>query len=52
MLRLMLGEMSAIVLGSQRVSSAKIQEEGFLFEFPGLRKALQFLFKKEINHKL
>lgn len=51
-LKLMLGEMSTILLGSQRVNSSKIQEEGFLFEFPSLRKALQFLFKKEKNFKI
>lgn len=51
-LRLMLGEMSMILLASQRVDSSKIQEEGFLFEFPSLRKALQFLFDKEENFKI
>jgi len=51
-LRLMLGEMSTILLGSQRVDGSKIQEEGFLFEFPSLRKALQFLFSKEENFKI
>ena len=52
MVKLMLGEMSTIVLASQRVDCSKIQEEGFLFEFPSLRKALQFLFKKQKNHSL
>ncbi len=51
-LQLMLGEMSVILLGSQRVDSSKIQEEGFLFEFPSLRKALLFLFRKEKNFRI
>lgn len=50
--RLMFGEMSALLLGNKRVSSSKIENKGFLFEFPSLRKALQFLFKKEINYKI
>ncbi len=45
--RLVFGEMSVLMLSSQRVSSAKIEKEGFLFEFPSLRKALQYLLKKQ-----
>ncbi len=44
--KLLFGKMSAVLLESQRVSSAKIEAEGFLFEFPALRKALQFILKK------
>lgn len=51
-IKLMLGEMSTILLSSQRVDSSKIQEEGFLFEFPSLRKALKFLFNKEKKYNL
>lgn len=50
--KLLLGEMSTIVLSSQRVNSSKIQEEGFLFEFPSLFKALKFLFNKEDSFKI
>jgi len=45
-LKLFLGEMSTILIDSQRVSSSKIEEKGFLFEFPSLRKALQFLYSR------
>jgi len=50
--KLMFGEMSALLLGNKRVSSSRIEGKGFLFEFPSLRKALQFLFKKENNYKI
>ena len=52
MVKLIMGEMSALLLESQRVNSAKIEEEGFLFEFPSLRKALQYIFKKEKTYTL
>ncbi len=42
-LKLMLGEMSAIVLGGSRISSEKIQKAGFQFSFPKLREALEDL---------
>ncbi|OEK07026.1 TIGR01777 family oxidoreductase [Roseivirga misakiensis] len=42
-IKLMLGEMSTIVLGGSRVSSAKIQREGFEFKYPKLDKALDDL---------
>ena len=44
MLKLMLGEMAAIVLEGNKVSSAAIQQEGFKFEFDALDKALADLF--------
>lgn len=40
-LELFLGEMSEVVLKGQRVSSEKIQHQGFLFEFTDLEKALR-----------
>jgi len=43
-LKLLLGEMSQIVLGSQLVSADKIQEEGFVFEFPQLEHALKNIY--------
>jgi hypothetical protein len=43
-LRLMLGEMSAVVLNSNRVSAEKIERAGFQFEFPALESALGEIF--------
>ena len=40
-LRLMYGEIASALLGSSRVSSGKIQNEGFHFKFPTLTEALQ-----------
>ena len=42
-LKLLLGERSHLLLDSQRVSSQKLQMEGFAFEFPNLRPALEDL---------
>lgn len=42
-LKLVLGEMSHIVLSSQLVSSDKIEEEGYTFEYVNLAKALEDL---------
>ena len=43
-LKLVLGEMAAIVLGGNRVSSQKIQKAGFEFEYPELKKALKNIY--------
>jgi uncharacterized protein len=43
-LKLVLGEMAAMVLGGNRVSSQKIQKSGFEFEFSELEPALKELF--------
>lgn len=43
-LKLLLGEMAAMVLGGNRVSSQKIQKAGFEFEFPELKGALRDIF--------
>ncbi len=43
-LKLVLGEMAAMVLGGNRVSSHKVQKAGFEFEFPDLEPALKDLF--------
>lgn len=45
-LRLVLGEMAAIVLGGNRVSSQKIQKAGFDFDFPDLIPALKHIYHK------
>lgn len=46
-LKLVLGEMAAMVLGGNRVSSQKIQKAGFEFEFPELKGALKEIFSKK-----
>lgn len=43
-LRLVLGEMSAVILNSNRVSAEKIREAGFEFKWPGLIAALRDIF--------
>lgn len=45
-LRLILGEMSAVVFNSNRVSAEKVTKAGFVFEFPDIEEALQDIFKK------
>lgn len=45
MLRLLLGEMHKIVTSSQHVSSRKILDSGFQFQFASLSKSLQNLLK-------
>jgi hypothetical protein len=42
-MKLMLGEMSSIVLGGNRVSAEKIEDKGFKFTYPTLDKALRNL---------
>ena len=44
-LKLVLGEMAAMVIGGNRVSSQKIQKAGFVFEFPELEGAVKDIFK-------
>jgi uncharacterized protein (TIGR01777 family) len=43
-LRLLVGEMAAMVLNGSRVSPAKIEETGFRFQYPELKPALKNLF--------
>lgn len=45
-LKLLLGEMSTIILNGNRISSAKIEKEGFVFNYPNLDAALQNGIKK------
>ncbi|SDD48053.1 hypothetical protein SAMN04488104_103218 [Algoriphagus faecimaris] len=45
LLQLILGEMAAMVLGGNRVSSQKIQKAGFEYEFENLAVALRDLFR-------
>lgn len=44
-LKLIMGEMSSVVLGSQLVSSKKIEDEGFNFLFINLRQAIKDIYK-------
>ncbi|WP_394750486.1 TIGR01777 family oxidoreductase [Spongiimicrobium salis] len=46
-LKTILGEMAAVVLGSQRVSSKKIEGEGFIFNFRNICLALNNLYTKQ-----
>ncbi|GAB3589140.1 epimerase [Hymenobacter daeguensis] len=46
-LKLAMGEMSEIVLASQRVSAQKVLAQGFTFEYPKLREALEALYAAE-----
>ena len=46
-LKLAMGEMSEIVLASQNVSDRKVLAQGFTFEYPELRGALEALYGTE-----
>jgi NAD dependent epimerase/dehydratase family enzyme len=42
--KLLLGEMSVIILGSTKVSAQKIESEKFVFKYPGLPEALKQIY--------
>ena len=44
-LKLAMGEMSEIILGSQRVSADKVLSQGFTFEYSTLRQALESFYE-------
>jgi uncharacterized protein (TIGR01777 family) len=46
-LNLMMGEMSEIVLASQRVSAEKVLRQGFTFEYPYLKPALESFYGEQ-----
>lgn len=46
-LRLLLGKMSQLLLDSQRVSSKKIADRGFNFQYPNICAALEALYRPE-----
>jgi len=43
-LKLLLGEMSTIVLGSTKVSAQKIEDAGFRFKYPAVKEALAEIY--------
>jgi uncharacterized protein (TIGR01777 family) len=45
-LKLFLGELAAIILSSQKVSSQKIIKEGYNFKFPDIKESLEDILKK------
>ncbi|UOR05611.1 TIGR01777 family oxidoreductase [Hymenobacter aerilatus] len=46
-LKLLMGEMSEIVLASQRVSADKVLQHGYRFEYPHLQEALEEIYEPE-----
>ncbi|WP_339708811.1 TIGR01777 family oxidoreductase [uncultured Kriegella sp.] len=46
-LKILLGKMSYLLLASQRVSSKKIEEEGFVFEYQNICRALEEIYRNE-----
>jgi uncharacterized protein (TIGR01777 family) len=44
LLKLWLGEMAVVVLGSTRTSAAKIEQEGFQFKYPDIEAALEEIY--------
>lgn len=50
-IKTILGEMSYLVLASQRVSSRKIEESGFTFEHQNISGALQSIYGKDVSEK-
>lgn len=45
LLKIMVGEMSSMVLNSQRVSSKKIQDQGFVFQYKNIKENFKAIFK-------
>lgn len=45
-MRLVLGEMSAVILNSNRISAEKTLATGFTFQYPVLEEALQSIFQR------
>src|SRR5690606_25994140 len=45
LLKIVLGEMADMVIGGSKVSSKKIEKEGFTFRFPFVKEALEDIYK-------
>ena len=45
--KLIFGEMSELILSSHRVSSGRIQEKGFVFQYPTIEVAIKDIYKKK-----
>jgi hypothetical protein len=45
-LRLLFGEMSAVILNSNHITSAKIEQAGFRFQYPALPEAMTEIFRR------
>lgn len=45
LLKIMVGEMSSMVLNSQRISSKKIQDQGFVFQYKNIKENFKAIFK-------
>jgi NAD dependent epimerase/dehydratase family enzyme len=45
LIKLLLGEMSIVILGSTKASSQKIEDAGFTFKYPELDKALKEIYE-------
>lgn len=53
LMKAILGEMSYLLFASQRVSSKKIEEEGFVFEYQNICSALKDIYREsDSNHKI
>ncbi|WP_338039320.1 DUF1731 domain-containing protein [Maribacter litopenaei] len=52
-MKALLGEMSYLLFASQRVSSKKIEGEGFIFEYQNICSALEAIYQvQESNTKI
>ncbi|MFK5973960.1 MAG: TIGR01777 family oxidoreductase [Flavobacteriaceae bacterium] len=50
-LKILLGEMSYLLFVSQRVGSKKIEDEGFIFEYRNISKALEEIYHKDSGER-
>jgi uncharacterized protein len=48
LMRVVLGEMAAIILFSSKVSATKVEKMGFVFSYPTLKEALEHLIQEKV----